>query len=106
MTQQWARLLAKVSAALVVSSTAASAEPNANDKNCIVRAAEFLPRVPGIAIKASRTSPLPAEIEAQLDKTMFHAAVEIDATAAGQDSTYRFICVVGPGVAPIIQRMQ
>lgn len=72
------------------------------EKPCIMAAAEYLPRVPGIDIQASRTKPLPAEITAKLDQSIYHAIVELDAKAAGIAETYRFVCSAAAGGRPQI----
>lgn len=75
------------------------------DKPCILAAAEHLPRIPGIEIIASRTKALPADLQAKLDHGLFHTLVEIDAKAAGQDTTFQFFCVAGGKGAPHVQRV-
>jgi hypothetical protein len=99
-----ASMLRSVTCLLALGS-AASAEPAADAKACILRSAEFLPRIPGIEIRESRTVDVPSEMKTKLDPKHFHAIVEIDAKAVGQDTTYKFICVVAPGVVPLVQRV-
>lgn len=97
-----------VSMAAVMPVFAATDPQSGEAKACITRAAEFLPRIPNIEIKASRTVDVPAEVAAKVkpDPGVLHAIVEIDAKAVGQDTTYRFLCVVRPGAPLIVQRIQ
>lgn len=60
------------------------------EKACILSAAERLPRIPGIEIKASRATDIPAALKT--DPAVFSTVVEIDAHAAGQSATYNFLC--------------
>lgn len=83
--------------------TAASADDL--QKPCILAAAQYLPRITGIDIKESRTKPLPAEIKRQLDQSLYHTVVEIDAKAAGIDETFRFVCTAGATGRPLITPM-
>ncbi len=89
----------------MLGSAASAASAETIEKTCISTAAERLPRVPGIAISASRTVPVPAEMAAKLDPKLFHAIVEIDAQVAGVDTTYKFICVGGNDGPTIVQRI-
>lgn len=64
-------------------------------KLCIMSAAQRLPPIPGIAITASRVSPMPPDGKTQPDVEML--LVEIDVRAAAQDATYQFVCAAGAG---------
>ncbi len=68
---------------------------SAGEKQCVLLAAQNLPRIPGISIVSSRTGPvaeklLPLHRRPKDADTML---VEIDAKAAGVDTTVRFLCV-------------
>jgi hypothetical protein len=64
------------------------------EKLCIITAAQDLPRVPGLEIKASRITPAPAEYLGNQDMKYFGA--EIDVVAAGQSMTFAFACGTSP----------
>ncbi|HTG03000.1 MAG TPA: hypothetical protein VK635_02925 [Bradyrhizobium sp.] len=64
------------------------------EKLCIVTAAQDLPRVPGLEIKASRITVAPAEYLGNQDMKYFGA--EIDVVAAGQNMTFAFACGTSP----------
>jgi len=64
------------------------------EKLCIVTAAQDLPHVPGLEIKASRITPAPADYLGNLDMKYFGA--EIDVVAAGQTMTFAFACGTSP----------
>lgn len=84
---------------LLAFSTGALAEDF--EKPCILAAAEHLPRIPGIEIKASRTEPVPPAMAAPLKAALFSALVHIDTRAAGQDATFNFVCAIGKNT-PIV----
>lgn len=64
------------------------------DKFCIFESARYLPAVPGLIIVASRA-------EAKPGGRSF--AIEIDIKAAGQEATYKFICVSPDGRSAVVQ---
>ena len=64
------------------------------EKLCIMTAAQELPRVPGLEIKASRITAAPADYLGNQDMKYFGA--EIDVVAAGQSMTYAFACGTSP----------
>ena len=69
--------------------TTAHAETIA-EKLCIITAAQELPRVPGLEIKASRITAAPPDYAANQEMKYF--GTEIDVTAAGQIMTFAFVC--------------
>lgn len=86
---------------------ALAAIPKENlEKACILAAAEKLPRIPGIAIKSSRTFYVPPEPR-NIRPDLYAVAVEIVATAAGQTVTYRYACAVrgtGPALVKLVEQ--
>jgi hypothetical protein len=74
-----------------------------DEKLCIFSAAQKLPSIPGLVIKASRAKEPPKEMKQSSDISA--KLVEIDINAAAQEGTYTFLCVFAPGkptfVSPI-----
>lgn len=70
----------------------------ADDKTCILAAAERLPRIAGLQIKETRTRPLPAGMQKQWtaggDQPVL---VEVDYAAAGVSDTATYLCAVAAG---------
>jgi hypothetical protein len=60
------------------------------EKLCIIAAAQDLPRVPGLEIKASRITAPPPDYTKNGDITYLGA--ELDVVAAGQSMTFGFAC--------------
>jgi hypothetical protein len=87
-------------AALLVGSTAAHAD--ANDKACILKAAETLPKIAGLVIKKTRTKVMPTP--ARWPSATPPIVVDVDIVAAGQAETYSYLCAVGDQGA-IVQRL-
>jgi hypothetical protein len=71
-----------ITLAMLLSATAAQAQ-TVIEKLCIVTAAQDLPHVPGLEIKASRITTAPADYLGNQDMKYFGA--EIDVVAAGQN---------------------
>jgi ABC-type amino acid transport substrate-binding protein len=82
-----------ITLAMLLCATAAHAQ-TVIEKLCIVTAAQDLPRVPGLEIKASRITVAPAEYLGNQDMKYFGA--EIDVVAAGQSMTFAFACGTSP----------
>jgi hypothetical protein len=56
---------------------------------CTLKAAETLPRIPGLAIKATRTKEMPRPARWDGPPPI---RVEVDIMAAGQTETYAYLC--------------
>jgi hypothetical protein len=82
-----------ITLAMLLSATTTHAQ-TVIEKLCIVTAAQDLPRVPGLEIKASRITVAPAEYLGNQDMKYFGA--EIDVVAAGQNMTFAFACGTSP----------
>jgi ABC-type amino acid transport substrate-binding protein len=82
-----------IALASLLCATAAHAQ-TVIEKLCIITAAQDLPRVPGLEIKASRITPAPVEYMGNQDMKYFGA--EIDVVAAGQAMTFAFACGTSP----------
>ena len=68
-----------------------SDDPHA--KACTLKAAEALPKIPGLAIKSTRTAvqPMPQNWSTPIPPI----SVDVDIVAAGQADTYSYICATG-----------
>jgi hypothetical protein len=62
------------------------------DRACITAAAAKLPSVRALKIERSRVVPQP-HTQGQRDSKLYHVTVEIDASVAGQASTYVYNCI-------------
>ena len=63
------------------------------DRACITAAAAKLPAVAALKIERSRVVPQEASSQGQRNSKLYHVKVEIDASVAGQTSTYVFNCI-------------
>jgi hypothetical protein len=57
---------------------------------CTLKAAERLPKIPGLVIKQTRTKVLPTPANWKEETPPIR--VEVDITAAGQSGTYAYLC--------------
>jgi hypothetical protein len=62
------------------------------DRACITAAAAKLPAVSALKIEGSRVVAQPSA-QGQHNSKLYHVRVEIDASVAGQTSTYLFNCI-------------
>jgi Pectate lyase superfamily protein len=67
-------------------------EPAVEDRACITAAAAKLPPVKALKIERSRVVPQP-HTQGQRNSKLYHVKVEIDASVAGQTSTYVYNCI-------------
>jgi hypothetical protein len=67
-------------------------ELSVEDRACITAAAAKLPPVTALKIEQSRVVAQPSA-QGQRNSKLYHVKVEIDASVAGQTSTYVFNCV-------------
>jgi hypothetical protein len=73
-------------------SCALAQELSVEDRACITAAAAKLPPIATLKIEQSRVVAQPSP-QGQRDSKLYHVKVEIDASVAGQTSTYVFNCV-------------
>ena len=78
-------------------------ELSVEDRACITAAAAKLPPVTALKIEGSRVVPQPSA-QAQRNPKLYHVRVEIDASVAGQTSTYVFNCIRN-GQLTVVQPM-
>jgi hypothetical protein len=69
---------------------------------CILKAAEMLPRIPGLVIQQSRTQEMTRP--ARWTGSSPPIRVEVDIIAAGQSGTYAYLCGDSPAGA-VVQRL-
>jgi hypothetical protein len=72
---------------------------NPNEQACVLKAADTLPKIAGMKIGKSRTSPAEGPAVAQWLR------VEIDWSAAGQNATWTYLCAVDGSGAARVQRL-
>ena len=74
-----------------------------DSKACTLKAAEVLPKIPGLAIRGSRTAvqPRPANWSSPMPPIL----VDMDVIAAGQNETYSYLCATGPA-GTVVQRVR
>ena len=73
----------------------ATASSHAEDNRaCILKATEALPRISGLVVKKTRTRPVPPEIMATWRGQTRPVMVDVDVVAAGAAETYSYICVL------------
>jgi hypothetical protein len=67
-------------------------ELSVKDRACITAAAAKLPAISALQIEGSRVV-AQSSAQGQRNSKVYHVKVEIDATVAGQTSTYLFNCI-------------
>jgi hypothetical protein len=77
---------------ILLPSCALAQELSVEDRACITAAAAKLPPVSALKIEGSRVVAQPSG-QGQRNSKLYHVKVEIDASVAGQTSTYVFNCV-------------
>jgi hypothetical protein len=88
--------LAIAAAALLFAASNSWADDN---KACILKATETLPRIEGLVIKKTRTRPVPATIQATWQGQTHPIIVDLDVVALGAGETYSYMCVLTKGTA-------
>ena len=74
-----------------------------NEKACILKASEYLPRIGDLRIEASRTRP--GVVPANWPSPIAPIIVEVDFKAAGQQDTYSYLCAIGANGQALVQRL-
>jgi hypothetical protein len=70
-----------------------------DNRACISKATENLPRIEGLVIKKTRTRPVPATIQATWQGQTRPIIVDLDVVAMGAGETYSYMCVLTKGAA-------
>jgi hypothetical protein len=76
----------------LIPTCALAQELSVEDRACITAAAAKMPPVAALNIERSRVLPQP-QAQGRRNQDLYHVRVEIDASVAGQSSTYVFNCV-------------
>jgi hypothetical protein len=71
----------------------------ADNKACVRKATEALPRILGLVIKTTRTRPVPTAILTTWQGQVRPIMVDVDIVAAGAEETYSYMCVLTKGSA-------
>jgi hypothetical protein len=95
------RIRLTVAALLILVGPARGAE---NNKACILKATETVPRVAGLVIKKTRTRPVPPSTLATWQGQSRPIIVDVDIIAAGAQETHSYICVMTKG-SPYVRRV-
>jgi hypothetical protein len=82
--------------ALLLATASGWAEDN---RACILKATETLPRIAGLVVKKTRTRPVPPAILATWLGQARPIIVDVDIVAAGAAETYSYMCVLTKGAA-------
>ena len=71
----------------------------ADNKACVRKATEALPRILGLVIKTTRIRPVPTAILSTWQGQARPIMVDVDIVAAGAEETYSYMCVLTNGSA-------
>jgi hypothetical protein len=91
------RIKIAIAASLTLLATASSRAEN--NKACILKATETVPRISGLVVKKTRTRPVPASTLATWQGQTRPIIVDVDTVAAGAEETYSYMCVMTKGSA-------
>ncbi len=83
--------IALATLALLLATANGHAEDN---RACILKATEALPRISGLVVKKTRTRPVSPEIMATWRGQTRPVMVDVDIIATGAAETYSYICVL------------
>jgi hypothetical protein len=89
----------KIAVAASVTLLAGASSRAEDNKACILKATETLPRISGLAIKKTRTRPVPAAILSTWQGKTRPLIVDVDIVVAGTEETYSYMCVMTKGSA-------
>jgi len=82
--------------AMLLATASGRAEDN---RACISKATQTLPRISGLVVKKTRTRPVPPAILATWQGQTRPIIVDVDIVAAGAAETYSYMCVLTRGAA-------
>ena len=91
------RIKIAITASLAVLAAASSRADD--NKACVLKATETLPRISGLVVKKTRTRPAPPAILATWQGQTRPIMVDLDTVAAGAYETYSYMCVLTKGAA-------
>jgi hypothetical protein len=88
--------IAIAASAMLLATANVRAEDN---RACILKATETLPRISGLVVKKTRTRPVPPAILATWQGQARPIIVDVDIVTAGAAETYSYMCVLTKGAA-------
>ena len=91
------RIKIAITASLAVFAAASSRADD--NKACVLKATETLPRISGLVVKKTRTRPVPPAVLATWQGQTRPIMVDLDTVAAGAYETYSYMCVLTKGSA-------
>jgi hypothetical protein len=91
------RIKIAITASLAVLAAASSRADD--NKACVLKATETLPRISGLVVKKTRTRPVPPAVLATWQGQTRPIMVDLDTVAAGAYETYSYMCVLTKGSA-------
>lgn len=92
-------LYSKIAIAVSVTLLATASSRAEDNKACISKATETLPRISGLVIKKTRTRPVPAAILATWQGQTRPIIVDVDTVVRDEQQTYSYMCVLTKGAA-------
>jgi hypothetical protein len=92
-------LYSKIAIAVSVTLLATASSRAEDNKACISKATETLPRISGLVIKKTRTRPVPAAILATWQGQARPIIVDVDTVVRDEQQTYSYMCVLTKGAA-------
>ena len=87
----------KIAIAVSVTLLATASSRAEDNKACISKATETLPRISGLVIKKTRTRPVPAAILATWQGQTRPIIVDVDTVVGNEQQTYSYTCVLTKG---------
>jgi hypothetical protein len=94
-------LYSKIAIAVSVTLLATASSRADDNKACISKATETLPRISGLVIKKTRTRPVPAAILATWQGQTRPIIVDVDTVVGDEQRTYSYMCVLTKGAAQV-----
>lgn len=92
-------LYSKIAIAVSVTLLVTASSRAEDNKACISKATETLPRISGLVIKKTRTRPVPAAILATWQGQTRPIIVDVDTVVRDEQQTYSYMCVLTKGAA-------
>jgi hypothetical protein len=94
----------KIAIAISVTLLATASSRGEDNKACISKATETLPRISGLVIKKTRTRPVPPAILATWQGQNRPIIVDVDTVVRDEQQTYSYMCVLTKGAAHVLHR--
>jgi hypothetical protein len=94
-------LYSKMAIAVSVTLLATASSRADDNKACISKATETLPRISGLVIKKARIRPVPAAILATWQGQTRPIIVDVDTVVGDEQQTYSYMCVLTKGAAHV-----